>query len=240
MKKIIRLLAAGMLFAAAASSQASVVIDGTRVVYPAQRKDVDVRLHNNGQLPVVVQSWMDTGDSRQSPESIKTPFVLMPPIVRLDNGRSQVLRLVYTGEPLPDDKESVFWLNVLEIPPKAKPDADTNALQFAFRTRIKVFFRPEKLPGKADDAMQQLAWKLVPAGSGYALQASNPSAFHVSLVGVKLQADGQSLDAGDGMVGPGASLSLPVSELRHAPAQLSVHYVAIDDYGAQREFDRRL
>lgn len=39
MKKIIRLLAAGMLFATAASSLASVVIDGTRVVYP-DRKSV--------------------------------------------------------------------------------------------------------------------------------------------------------------------------------------------------------
>jgi len=239
MKKIIRLLVAGLLFAAA-SSQASVVIDGTRVVYPARQAEVDVRLHNNGKSPVVVQSWLDLGDPRQSPEGIKAPFVLMPPIARLDDGHSQILRLVYTGDPLPNDKESVFWLNVLEVPPKAKPDADSNALQFAFRTRIKVFFRPDKLPGKAEDAMRQLSWRLVPSASGYALEINNPSAYYVSLAGVKLRADGQSLDAGDGMVAPGGGLTLPIRELRQAPAQSSVHYVAIDDFGAQREFDQRL
>ncbi len=50
---------------------------------------------------------------------------------------------------LPKDRESVFWFNVLEVPPK--PDAATVAnqslLQLAFRTRIKLFYRPEALKG---------------------------------------------------------------------------------------------
>lgn len=209
-------------------------------VYPAQKKEVDVRLHNNGKSPVVVQSWLDTGDPRQPPDAIRTPFVLMPPITRLDEGHSQVLRLVYTGEPLAGDKESVFWLNVLEIPPKSKADARANELQFAFRTRIKVFFRPEKLPSDPESAMSQLSWKLISVDSGYALEINNASAYHVSLVGIQLRAGSQSIDAGDGMVAPGASLVLPVKDLQRQSAGMTVHYVAIDDYGAYRPFDKRL
>ncbi|PJI52023.1 molecular chaperone EcpD, partial [Methylobacterium radiotolerans] len=60
---------------------------------------------------------------------------------------------MHTGEPMPQDKESVFWLNVLEIPPKDK--ANQNLLQMAFRSRIKLFYRPAGLKGKAEDAPSQ-------------------------------------------------------------------------------------
>nr|WP_250901726.1 MULTISPECIES: fimbria/pilus periplasmic chaperone [unclassified Dyella] len=197
-------------------------------------------MHNNGQSPVVVQSWLDTGDPRQSPEAIRTPFVLMPPIARLDDGHSQILRLVYTGEPLASDKESVFWLNVLEIPPKSGSAGDANVLQFAIRTRIKVFFRPEHLPGSPEDAMRQLSWKMVSSGSGYAMEIGNPSPYHVSLAGIELLADGMSLMVGDGMARPGETLTLAIPKLQRQPAKAFVHYVAIDDYGAHREFDKGL
>ncbi len=53
------------------------------------------------------------------------------------------MHVFYTGEPLPQDKESVFWLNVQESLPK--PDANkagVNRLQLNSRSRIKLFFRP--------------------------------------------------------------------------------------------------
>ncbi|WP_049620988.1 fimbrial biogenesis chaperone [Frateuria defendens] len=239
MKKIIRFLCFGAL-ALAATSHASVVIDGTRVIYPAQQKEVDVRLHNTAKEPVVVQAWLDDGNPRKPPDAIHVPFVLMPPMARLDGGRSQVLRLVYTGEPLPGDKESVFWLNVLEIPPKSKPAPGTNTLQFAFRTRIKLFFRPDELPGTPAEAMEHLSWQWLPDGGHYVLEARNASVYHVSLGGVELLLGDKVMNVGDGMLAPGGSLRFTLQELHRPPPQSSVHYVAIDDYGAHREFDKTL
>ncbi len=40
---------------------------------------------------------------------------------------------------LPQDRESLFYLNVREIPPK--PDKP-NVLQLAMQSRIKLFYRP--------------------------------------------------------------------------------------------------
>src|SRR5471030_1759277 len=102
------------------SSWASIVITGTRVIYPSTEKEVTVKLNNVGVSPVLVQSWIDNGDVNAKPENISVPFILTPPINRVEQGKGQTLRINYTGTPLPVNKESVFWLNVLEIPAKAK------------------------------------------------------------------------------------------------------------------------
>ncbi len=139
----------------ASSAHASVVINGTRVIYRAKDREVTIRLSNEGTAPALVQAWLDTGDPNTTPDESNVPFTLTPPLFRLDPKKGQSLRLIYTQEPLPQDKESLFWLNVLEVPPRADGGAssnDRNLLQLAFRSRIKVFFRPAGLQGDADDA----------------------------------------------------------------------------------------
>ncbi|MGO4703571.1 fimbrial biogenesis chaperone [Dyella sp. 2RAB6] len=184
----------------------------------------------------MVQSWLDTGDPRQAPDSIRTPFVLMPPMARLDAGRSQIVRIVYTGEPLPVDKESVFWLNVLEIPPKSTKDAGQNTLQFAIRSRIKLFFRPDGIKSKSDEAAAQLSWSVVREGDRYMLEAVNNSPYHVSLSAVHLDDGGKDLDGGDGMVEPQGRHRFTLKGLQAPPGHPRVTYVAIDDYGASRDY----
>lgn len=121
---------------------ADIVISGTRVIYKSDQKSVSVRLENKGNSHLLVQSWLDTGDDNAEPGSINVPFTATPPVSRIDAKRGQTIKLMYTGSTvLPSDKESVFWFNVLEVPPK--PDAskveNQSLLQLAFRTRIKLF-----------------------------------------------------------------------------------------------------
>ncbi|WP_447878353.1 fimbria/pilus periplasmic chaperone, partial [Serratia fonticola] len=131
---------------------ASVVISGTRVIYPSDAKEVSVKISNVGPSPVLLQSWIDSGDANAKPSAIKVPFVLTPPMNRVEAGKGQTLRISYAGGTLPMDKESVFWLNVLEVPAKSQAKTDENKLQMAFRTRIKLFYRPASLEGNANDA----------------------------------------------------------------------------------------
>lgn len=100
--------------------QGSVVIMGTRVVYPAAQKSINIRLNNENSSPALVQSWLDTGDATVTPDSVRVPFIITPPIFRMDPKSGQTIRVVYTGESLPTDRESLFYLNVLDIP--AKPE----------------------------------------------------------------------------------------------------------------------
>ncbi len=43
-------------------SYGSVVIMGTRVIYPAEQKSINVRLNNGDSTPSLIQAWLDTGD----------------------------------------------------------------------------------------------------------------------------------------------------------------------------------
>lgn len=224
-------LATGIL---ASQAQAGVVIAGTRVIVPSQEREVTVKLSNAGKTPALVQAWLDNGDASEAPEKIHVPFVLTPTMFRLDPDKGQTLRLIYTKEPLATDKESLFWLNVLEVPPKAQAGDDANHLQLAFRTRIKVIFRPQGLPGKAEDAPAQVRWEVTrdASGKGYALKGTNPTPYIVNLGEVALQAGGKTFDAGSGFIKPGESGSFPVKDLSSAPAAgAEVNYSGINDWG---------
>lgn len=215
-------------------AHASVVITGTRVIFPGASREVSIKLDNNGKTPALVQAWMDTGNEKATPESIKVPFVLTPSMFRLDPGKGQTLRMVYTGEPLPADKESLFWLNVLEIPPKARSDDGENKLQLAFRSRIKVMYRPEGLPGSAEDAPKQLKWEIVrrDGAKGYELAVSNPSPYVVNLGNIELDAAGHKYEIEPKYVPAKDSAYFPIPGLTAAPANGStVTYSSINDWG---------
>jgi chaperone protein EcpD len=238
-----RLALAASVVLLGSQALAGVVITGTRVIYPASHKEVTVKLNNNGGLPALVQAWIDTGDMASSPSSSSAPFVLSPPVFRIDPSKGQSLRMMFTGSPLPQNKEAVFWLNVLEIPPAPEAASDANTLQMAFRSRIKIFFRPAGLPGDPTEAMGQIQWKLVRAAHGkhLALQAFNPSAFHVSLANVSVVANSRHIASEDGMVGPGETQTFDLKEPNAVvPAGASVEFNAINDYGALVPFEAPL
>lgn len=225
----------GLMLASLVCSQAmaGVVITGTRLVYPASQKEITIKLNNNGLKPALVQAWVDTGDVQSSPTSSKAPFVLSPPVSRIDPSKGQSLRLMFTGAPLPANKESVFWFNILEIPPKAEGLVEMNVLQMAFRSRIKIFYRPDGLPGLPGDAPPQLQWKVIASGTGFALQAFNPTVYHVSLVELALVVGTQRYEADGGMVGPGESTVFALPALKsQAGTAAQVEFNAINDYGA--------
>jgi chaperone protein EcpD len=214
-------------------AQASVVIAGTRVIYNAGEPEATIKLSNEGKFPSLVQSWIDNGDAAAVPSTTNVPFTVTPPIARIDPAKGQTLRIVYTGEPLPTDKESVFWLNVLEVPPKPGTDeADANKLQMAFRSRIKLFFRPADLKGSAEEAPAKISWRLTRAGNQMAVEAHNPTPYHVSLISIEVHAGGRTATFDDGdMVGPGENKAFPLKGEVSAASDAKVHYSALNDYG---------
>lgn len=217
---------------------ASVIVNGTRVVYSGGDREVAVRLTNKGTLPVLVQSWIDDGDMNASPDRIRTPFTLTPPVNRINADKSQTLRISYTGSPaLPQDKESVYWLNVLEIPALKKNEAD-NRLQVAYRTRIKLFFRPAALADrvKAHEAADHLTWSV----AGNKLTAANTSPYFVSLVSVSVKGAGSEGSVEGEMVPPTGrhTFTLPSGVRVGAGSILTYEYV--NDWGALRKVDYTL
>lgn len=164
-------------------TEASTVISGTRIIYPENEKEVTVKINNPGNSPVLIQSWIDDGDPNANPDRVKVPFILKPPLSRIDAGKGQTLRMSYIGGTLARDRETLYWLNVLEVPPINKNNDVKNNLQIAYRTRIKVFFRPDGLSGDVNKAMESLKWRLTDKG----LEATNDTPYYVNLLDVRIK-----------------------------------------------------
>ncbi|WP_322074750.1 fimbria/pilus periplasmic chaperone, partial [Burkholderia cepacia] len=223
-------------------AEASVVIGGTRVIYNSSEADVTVKLSNEGKSPALVQSWVDAGEVKGAPSDIKVPFTVTPPISRIDPSKSQTLRIIYTGERLPTDRESVFWLNVLEVPPVPRAaDADTNRIQLAFRSRIKLFFRPDNLKGSPVDAPSRLVWQLTRADGKPALEVHNPTVYYVSLIGIAVQDGATRITVqNSGMVSPGETRTFALSGDPNDSSNALVHYTALTDFGGAMNGDAPL
>jgi chaperone protein EcpD len=224
----------------APAAQANVVIAGTRVIYPADQREVTLRLDNRGELPALVQVWVDDGNKDTPIGQLKVPFVITPVISRIEARNGQTLRLSYTGNTqLPADKESVYWLNLLDIPPQSAKKQDANLLQMALRTRIKIFFRPSKLdPEGAAAAIAALRW--TPTNNG--LQASNNSAYYVNIASVTYSNAGRKFSSVEGgMVAPGQTqlfkFNATDSDIPHGA---QINYTAINDFGGETKQQARV
>jgi chaperone protein EcpD len=228
--------AAAALCLGAPLAHASVVITGTRVIFNAAQDETTVRLTNQDAHPALVEAWIDDGDINSTPDTAHTPFLITPPLFRMDANKDQSLRILFVpgSKPLPSDRESVFWLNVLEIPPKPTGPqyVGKNYLQFAIRTRIKLFYRPAKLPGDALTAPAHLAFKAV-AGQAATLEVHNPTPYYITISSLSLDAGTKPIEGTDGMVAPFGDLRLPLKGVAQAPAAgTPIVFTTINDYGA--------
>ncbi|WP_205700971.1 fimbria/pilus periplasmic chaperone [Jeongeupia sp. USM3] len=212
-------------------AQAAIVISNTRAIFNGADSEVTVKLQNAGERPVLIQSWLDKGDPKAEPGAVDVPFIVTPPIARVDPNGGQVLRIVRAEETLPQDRESVFWLNVLEVPPKAdKPDVNT--LQLVVRTRIKMFYRPEGLAGNVKDAPGQLQWHVKTEGSKQMLSINNPGLYHVSIVDAKLVSGGKDMPLDEvGMIAPGETREVELKAGVANGGGAKVEFGSINDYG---------
>ncbi|MBP5100147.1 fimbrial biogenesis chaperone [Pseudomonas protegens] len=234
--RFVHSLVIGVMFLGILSgvAHAGIVLEGTRLVYPAEAREVTLKLSNTGSVALLAQSWIDEGDANKSPEEIKVPFLLAPAVSRVEAGGSAILRVSYSKEPLAKDRESLFWLNVLETPPRRKQDE--NVLQFAFRTRIKIFFRPENLIGNAGMAGEKLKWELGRKGASQVsvIKVFNPTPYYVSFGRMEVAVSGRRIDLKPGMVAPFGYESFPwPASAPSQPTKASIEYEVIDDFGGR-------
>ncbi|QGH61988.1 fimbrial biogenesis chaperone [Serratia proteamaculans] len=197
-------------------AQGSVVLGGTRVIYDAGKKESNISVKNPTDKPFLVQSWVKNNDDAAA----KTPFIITPPLFRLDGKKENVLRIIHTGGLLPQDRESLLWLNVKAIPSSA--DSDVNTLQIAVNTQIKLIYRPKNLPGTPTDAAKVLDWTL----DGNQLKVTNNSPYFMNFQSVKI--NGQEIDSAN-MAPPKSTSVFKLNKTMKTGSEIS--WKIINDYG---------
>ncbi|MGQ8776520.1 fimbrial biogenesis chaperone [Serratia sp. NA_112.1] len=233
MLKLILFIVAYM--SAVHSAFSSMTISGTRIIFPASEKEVNVRTINKGSLPALVQVWVDEGQTNADLNSAKIPFIVTPPVYRVEPSKGQSVRMIYNGMTLPQDRESVFWFNLLEIPPKSKSSSSDQKLELAFRTRIKIFYRPVKLE-KSNSELEKnkLQWDVVNDNQrGVGIKVTNRTPYYFSFDSASIISQGRKIALSVDMVSPnGSRIFFPENKLGEGTRISELEYRLLNDYGA--------
>ncbi|MCU6306634.1 fimbrial biogenesis chaperone [Enterobacter quasiroggenkampii] len=181
MKIILSALFGCVIAATCYNANATVNIGGTRLLYDGAKKEVSLSVHNPDSAPYLIQTVVDNlNDDPQKP-----PFIITPPLYRLDGGKENLMRIIMSGS-LPQDKESMYWLRVKAIPSAPR---EKNTLQIAVATSIKLIYRPEVLKDiNVEKESEKLRWRV----SGNKLEITNPTPCFINfneiiVAGKKLQ-----------------------------------------------------
>lgn len=129
---------------------------------------------------------------------------------------------------LPQDRESVFYFNLREIPPKS---SQPNVLQIALQTRIKLFYRPKALYASRSDLDNPWQEKITLTRKGDNYEVGNPTAYFVTIVDAAMTPTSTTVSHFEPlMVSPRGSATLKGSanSLGNAPV-----LTYINDYGGR-------
>ncbi|MEQ0826532.1 fimbrial biogenesis chaperone [Enterobacter dykesii] len=215
MKIILSALFGCIISASSFNANATVNIGGTRLLYDGAKKEVSLSVHNPDSTPYLIQTVVDnlTNDPQ------KPPFIITPPLYRLDGGKENLMRIIMSGS-LPQDKESMYWLRVKAIPSAPR---EKNTLQIAVATSIKLIYRPKALKDiNVEKESEKLSWRI----SGNKLEIANPTPCFINfneiiVAGKKLQ--------NVSFAAPGTTTTFTL------PAGVNggnLQYSVINDYGA--------
>lgn len=210
--------------------QAGVIFGGTRVIYPSDKKEVQLNVSNlDDNTRHLVQAWVSM------PDGNKAPFIVTPPLLKLSEKQETLLHIMYTGNAASSsDRETLYTLNIKTVP--NVPDAlkDKSRLQIAIHSQLKLFLRPSNFSQHDADT----AWeKLTFTRTGNTLHAKNPTPFYISfkslaVSGKEVTAVNKNLQpAAAFMVAPLASQDFVIP----AGASGTVSWSVVNDYGGVSE-----
>lgn len=199
-------------------SLAAISLDRTRVVFLGAEKEISLNIKNeNKTSPYLAQAWIENTDG----DKIESPFVALPPLQRVEPGAKSKVRVqLSSANGLPDDRETLFYFNLREIPPKINGGG---VLQLVMQSKVKMLYRPASLLVHAkpwEDIKLEL-------DSGCNYMAENLSAYYITVLGV--EHDGVSSKEFKPVMLPPkskASLGINVNSIGLSPV-----LTFIDDYG---------
>ncbi|STC90480.1 Chaperone protein faeE precursor [Edwardsiella hoshinae] len=225
-KRVQKTLLVSTLLLMAHTAMAAFSLNGTRFIYEQGKKSISFEVSNSAKETYGGQVWID--NTNQAADRVF--LVPSPPFFKLNPGQRQIVRLMNVDPHLPPDRESLFWLNVQEVPPKPA-NAEGNLLAIAMNTQVKVLFRPQALLAGRKDAEKKLRVSREHGDT----RLTNPTPYYFAVVSVKLNGHPLSLPKATldslAQLAPYASVSLGHRALT---GRLTVE--AIDDWGGVQSY----
>lgn len=213
------------ILAISTPSQAAVSLDRTRVIFEGNVKSVSLNISNqNKSLPYLAQGWIED----ESGKKITTPLMVLPPVQRVEPGKSSQIKIQTASNfnALAQDKETLFYFNLREIPPKSnKP----NTLQLALQTRIKLFYRPTSIAIDTNSTPPQENVFLSKQQGFFTI--NNPTPYYITIVDAKKNKNVEGIKNFEPvMVAPKSTSPLKIKAAELGPNPVLTY---VNDYGGR-------
>ncbi|WP_236548173.1 fimbrial biogenesis chaperone [Photorhabdus hindustanensis] len=210
-------------------------IDATRIIYRADSYAATALLRNSSKEAVYLMQVTVSS----IPDGSKTaPFLVTPPLFRMEPGSQNQVRIIKTGQALPADRESLFWFTAQAIPLSTQSNnlsgkQISGGVQVLANT-IKLMYRPSGLPVAPEKGFGALRFKTTAEG----ITITNPSPYYITFTSLKV--GGQELmtkQQKENMVSPFSTLFLPLKGV-HYPAKVS--WTVINDLGGGSTYQEEI
>ncbi|EHN8829769.1 TPA: molecular chaperone [Enterobacter bugandensis] len=244
MKPFIRhLCLAGVLSGVAAAGQVQAA--ATILLWPidpwlaADANATELWIQNQGNSATTMQvrivRWKQEGGHERY--SAQQDVVASPPIVTIQKGNKQLIRLIKQGA-VPAGVEQAYRIIVDEIPQPDAKAAPAIGLKLQMRYSIPLFVYGQGIPTLKEGAhhalveTRSLSWRVTQEGGQPALQVRNQGDVHVRLSQVSLTQGGQKRTVAEGLLGyvlPGSTRSWPIPAGIRQPDRMSAQINARDE-----------
>lgn len=206
------------------ASEGGLKLPQTRVIFNAKTRNATASIQNRGDTVYLIKTSIVTG---LQPSAAGAPFVVTPPLFRLEPHNQQTVRIIRQGgRELPVDRESVFYLSFLAIPAVAAEGQAMTRLSIGVRTVIKLFYRPDHLPLSPEQA----AGKATFTKQGNELLAKNSTPYYLTFNQLSVDDKPIAHPQAPMMIAPFSVQAYPYSG-----SGKTVSWTVINDYGGISE-----
>lgn len=165
---------------------AQLSFDRTRLVFDhnnSQSQSIIVE-NSSRNAPYLAQAWIED----ESGAKIAEPLAALPVLQRINPGQKKQVKVSFVGNSakLPKDRESLFFINVLGVPPK--DGSNQSQISVVIQSKLKLFYRPKGLP-RYDNNSWINEMRVSKVNNG--LRLENPTPYHIVIYGFGSQKTGK-------------------------------------------------
>ncbi|CAO95432.1 fimbrial biogenesis chaperone [Erwinia tasmaniensis] len=198
-------------------THAAVVMNASRIVME-DTTEKTIIFDNTSENPFIVQV---EADNKEKPD-----FIAVPPVFKIKEKGGQTVKVKLLSSQLPQDKESLFYLNFTQIPGVRKDENGDDRLNIIIRSRLKIIYRPASVNAFSAKDENKISYRLQ---SG-TLVISNKSP---NILSIREISNGKRILAEQVTLLPGENHSTVLKD-NHLSGPLNA--VIINDYGTPVNF----
>lgn len=154
-------------------ANSGVVIDATRYLFNEGSREITAQMENKDDGPFLMKSWVEAPEGGSN-----SYFMVTPPLYRLEAKQSNTVRIFPNAHisSAPKDRDSIYFLNIMSIPPTDSSVEGENKLQLAVRHRMRLIYRPKSIQNlRINDEAKKLEWRK----TNNKLTVKNPTPFFI-------------------------------------------------------------